>query len=38
MENILAVLILGVAFGMGIVVGMYIMTQVSNWIEKKIKK
>jgi len=38
MENILAVLIIGIAFGMGMVVGMYIMTKVSTWIEKKIKK
>jgi uncharacterized protein YneF (UPF0154 family) len=38
MENILAVLILGITFGIGIVVGMYIMTQASNWIEKQIRK
>jgi uncharacterized protein YneF (UPF0154 family) len=38
MENLLAVLLLGVSFGMGIVVGMYILTQISGWIEKRIKK
>ena len=38
MENLLAVLLLGVSFGMGIVVGMYIITKISEWIEKTIKK
>jgi len=29
---------MGVCFGIGIVVGMYITTQISEWIDKQIKK
>tara|TARA_B100000519_G_scaffold203417_2_gene226500 strand:- start:1420 stop:1542 length:123 start_codon:yes stop_codon:yes gene_type:complete len=37
MENILTILLMGVTFGMGIIAGMYIVTQISNWIDKQIK-
>jgi len=38
MENILTIILVGVAFGMGVLAGMYIVTQISNWITKQIKK
>ena len=30
--------IMGICFGIGVVVGMYITTQISEWIDKQIKK
>tara|TARA_A100001201_G_scaffold3279_3_gene7563 strand:+ start:2991 stop:3110 length:120 start_codon:yes stop_codon:yes gene_type:complete len=38
MENILTIILVGVAFGMGVLAGMYIVTQISKWINKQIKK
>ena len=38
METIFSVLIIGITFGVGVVVGMYITTQLSHWIDKQIKK
>lgn len=38
MENILTIILVGVAFGMGVLAGMYVVTQISNWITKQIKK
>lgn len=39
MENILITLFsLGLAFGVGVVVGVYITTQIGNWIDKQINK
>ena len=30
--------IMGICFGIGVVVGMYITTQISEWIDNQIKK
>tara|TARA_Y100001972_G_C7426856_1_gene220130 strand:- start:363 stop:482 length:120 start_codon:yes stop_codon:yes gene_type:complete len=38
MESILTIILVGVAFGMGVLAGMYVVTQISNWITKQIKK
>ena len=38
MENILTIILVGVAFGMDVLAGMYVVTQISNWITKQIKK
>ena len=37
MENILTIILVGVAFGMGVLAGMYIVTQISRGITKQIK-
>ena len=30
--------IMGICFGIGVVVGIYVTTQISEWIDKQIKK
>jgi uncharacterized protein YneF (UPF0154 family) len=38
MENLLAILIMGITLGIGIVIGMYITTRLFYWLEGKNKK
>ena len=38
MENVLTLMILGIIFGLGIAIGMYITSQIGDWINRNIKK